>query len=48
MAVDMTQGGQFALIPAKVLYDDQLPATAKLLYGESIATSATCAPRVST
>jgi len=34
MAVDMTQGGQFALIPAKVLYDDQLPATAKLLYGE--------------
>lgn len=31
---DMTQGGQFALIPASVLYDDQLPATAKLLYGE--------------
>lgn len=27
-------GGQFALIPASVLYDDQLPATAKLLYGE--------------
>lgn len=31
---DMTRGGQFALIPASVLYDDQLPATAKLLYGE--------------
>lgn len=31
---DMTQGGQFALIPASVLYNDQLPATAKLLYGE--------------
>lgn len=31
---DMTQGGQFALIPAAVLYDDQIPATAKLLYGE--------------
>lgn len=30
----MTQGGQFALIPAAVLYDDQIPATAKLLYGE--------------
>lgn len=30
----MTKGGQFALIPASVLYDDQLPATAKLLYGE--------------
>lgn len=26
--------GQFALIPAKVLYDENLPATAKLLYGE--------------
>lgn len=34
MAADLTRGGQFALIPAKVLYDDQLPATAKLLYGE--------------
>jgi len=34
MNQDITQGGQFALIPAKVLYDDQLPATAKLLYGE--------------
>ena len=32
--VDMTRGGQFALIPASVLYNDQLPATAKLLYGE--------------
>lgn len=32
--VDRTNGGQFALIPAKVLYDDQIPATAKLLYGE--------------
>jgi len=32
--VDRTNGGQFALIPAKVLYDDSLPATAKLLYGE--------------
>lgn len=31
---DPTMGGQFALIPAKVLYDDGLPATAKLLYGE--------------
>jgi len=31
---DMTLGGQFALIPASVLYDDQIPATAKLLYGE--------------
>lgn len=31
---DMTRGGQFALIPASVLYNDQLPATAKLLYGE--------------
>lgn len=31
---DMSKGGQFALIPASVLYDDQLPATAKLLYGE--------------
>jgi len=31
---DMTRGGQFALIPASVLYDDQIPATAKLLYGE--------------
>lgn len=31
---DPTMGGQFALIPAKVLYDDDLPATAKLLYGE--------------
>lgn len=31
---DMTKGGQFALIPASVLYDDHLPATAKLLYGE--------------
>lgn len=31
---DITQGGQFALIPASVLYDDQLPAKAKLLYGE--------------
>ena len=31
---DMTKGGQFALIPAAVLYDEQLPATAKLLYGE--------------
>ncbi len=31
---DLTRGGQFALIPASVLYDDQLPATAKLLYGE--------------
>lgn len=34
MAIDRTCGGQFALIPAKVLYDDSLPATAKLLYGE--------------
>lgn len=34
MANDFTRGGQFALIPARVLYDDQLPATAKLLYGE--------------
>lgn len=32
--MDLTMGGQFALIPAKVLYDDNLPATAKLLYGE--------------
>lgn len=31
---DLTRGGQFALIPASVLYDDQIPATAKLLYGE--------------
>lgn len=31
---DPTMGGQFALIPASVLYDDELPATAKLLYGE--------------
>lgn len=30
----MTRGGQFALIPASVLYNDHLPATAKLLYGE--------------
>lgn len=34
MAIDLTMGGQFALIPAKVLYDDSIPATAKLLYGE--------------
>lgn len=34
MAFDLTMGGQFALIPAKVLYDDHIPATAKLLYGE--------------
>ena len=34
MSNDFTQGGQFALIPARVLYDDRLPATAKLLYGE--------------
>ncbi len=34
MGKDFTRGGQFALIPARVLYDDQLPATAKLLYGE--------------
>ena len=34
MPIDRTCGGQFALIPAKVLYDDSLPATAKLLYGE--------------
>lgn len=34
MPVDRTNGGQFALIPAKVLYDDKIPATAKLLYGE--------------
>lgn len=33
-SLDMTRGGQFALIPASVLYDDQIPATAKLLYGE--------------
>ena len=32
--LDVTRGGQFALIPASILYDDQLPATAKLLYGE--------------
>lgn len=34
MKQDRTRGGQFALIPAAVLYDDRLPATAKLLYGE--------------
>ena len=34
MSVDLTRGGQFAIIPAKVLYDDQIPATAKLLWGE--------------
>ncbi|MCI9331975.1 MAG: helix-turn-helix domain-containing protein [Oscillibacter sp.] len=28
------KGGQFALIPAAVLYDAGIPATAKLLYGE--------------
>ena len=34
MPVERINGGQFALIPKNVLYDDHIPATAKLLYGE--------------
>lgn len=34
MEESRVQRGQFAVIPASVLYDDRLPATAKLLYGE--------------
>ena len=28
------RGGQFAIIPVELLYEDSVPATAKLLYGE--------------
>lgn len=31
---DLTRGGLYAVIPASVLYDDTLPPTAKLVYGE--------------
>lgn len=31
---DLTRGGLYAVIPASVLYDDGLPPTAKLVYGE--------------
>lgn len=40
MPSDLTRGGQFAIIHAKILYDAALPATAKLLYGELYRLSA--------
>lgn len=36
MAYDLTLGGLYAVIPARVLYDERLRPTAKLLYGEIV------------